>query len=508
MERSHRIAVGSILTECNQFGGKIIERAEFARSQLARGQDVMSIEGGAVGGMLHTLREQHADTAPLLVASAYPGGPISQECYVQLKADLLEDLAGALPVDGVLLALHGAAVTTEIGDVEGDLLEATRAIVGPDVPIVGTLDLHANVTTQMMRHADGLVAWETYPHVDPFTTGVRGARLLLGTLDGDHKPAMTMAKVPILTSAINASTVGEGPFADVMRLAKSFEELPGILSTSAFHAHATLDVAEMGGGGLVITNGDEELSATLADQIARLMWEKRFALEPDTLTPEEAVKEGLKIPGGPVILVECADCVGGGAAGDSVATIPALKNLNEGFAIIPVVDPEAAALCHEAGVDNTVTVTLGHKVDPQWGSPLSLTGTVRTVSEGNFQYTGGIWAHEWAEMGPSAVLECGSAQILITTHGTYEWRDEQFRALDMDIEGAKFIVAKNPMNYRQTYNDIARAEFVLDTPGATPPTLKHFTYHNVPRPYFPLVADIPDFTPTLLRGSHEKENTR
>ncbi len=501
MGRSHRVAVGSILTECNQFGGKLIEHAEFARSQLARGQDVMSIEGGAVGGMLHTLREQDAEIVPLVVASAYPGGPIAQECYAQLKADLLADLTSALPVDGVLLALHGAAVTTEIGDVEGDLIVATRAIVGPDVPVVGTLDLHANVTTQMMRHADGLVAWETYPHVDPFTTGVRGARLLLGALDGVHKPTMAMAKVPILTSAINASTVGEGPFADVMRLAKSFEEQPGILSTSAFHAHATLDIAEMGGGGLVITDADEERAAEFADQIARLMWEKRFALEPDTLTPEEAVREGLRIAGGPVVLVECADCVGGGAAGDSVATIPALQNLSEGFAIIPVVDPEAAALCHQAGEGNSVSVALGHKVDPQWGGPLSLSGTVRTLGDGNFQYTGGIWAHEWAEMGPSAVLECGSAQILITTYGTYEWRDEQFRALNMDIEGAKFIVAKNPMNYRQTYNDIAKGEFVLDTPGATPPTLKHFTYHNVPRPYFPSVSEIPDFNPTLLRGS-------
>lgn len=501
MERSQRVAVGSILTECNQFGGKLIEHAEFARSQLARRVEVMSIEGGAVGGMLHTLREFDAEIVPLVVASAYPGGPIAQECYAQLKADLLADLTNALPVNGVLLALHGAAVTTEIGDVEGDLIGAVRAIVGPDVPIVGTLDLHANVTTQMMREADGLVAWETYPHVDPFTTGVRGARLILGALDGTHTPVMAMAKVPILTSAINASTVGDGPFADVMRLAKSFESEPGILSTSAFHAHATLDVAEMGGGGLVITDGDEERAAALAIQIADLMWEERHALEPETLTPAAAVAEGLKITGGPIVLVECADCVGGGAAGDSVATLPALQGLSEGFAIIPVVDPEAAARCHQAGEGNTVTLTLGHKIDPQWGSPLPLTGTVRTLSDGNFKYTGGIWAGEWAEMGPSAILECGSAQILVTTYGTYEWRDEQFRALDMDIANAKFIVAKNPMNFRQTYGDIAKGEFVLDTRGATPPTLKHFTYHNVPRPYFPVVAEIPGFIPTIIRGS-------
>ena len=177
---------------------------------------------------------------------------------------------------------------------------------------------------------------------------------------------MVIAKVPILTSAINASTVGDGPFADVMRLAKSFEELPGVLSTSAFHAHATIDVAELGGGGLVITDNDEERAVDLANRIADLMWEKRFALEPDTLTPKEAIDAGINIPGGPIILVECADCVGGGAAGDSVVTVPILNNLSDGFAILPVVDPEAAALCHEAGEGSTVTVTLGHKIDPQW----------------------------------------------------------------------------------------------------------------------------------------------
>ena len=170
-------------------------------------------------------------------------------------------------------------------------------------------------------------------------------------------------------------------------------------------------------------------------------------------------------------MVECADCVGGGAAGDSVVTVPILNNLSDGFAILPVVDPEAAALCHEAGEGSTVTVTLGHKIDPQWGSPQTLTGVVNSLSDGRFKYTGGIWAGEWATMGPTAVLECGSAQILITTYGTYEWRDEQFRALDMDIEGAKFIVAKNPMNYSQTYSEISKGEFVLDTLGATPPSL-------------------------------------
>jgi microcystin degradation protein MlrC len=127
------------------------------------------------------------------------------------------------------------------------------------------------------------------------------------------------------------------------------------------------------------------------------------------------------------------------------------------------------------------------------------------LSDGDFKYTGGIWAGQWGRMGPSAVLQVGAVQVLITTHATYDWADEQYRSMEMDTRGAKFMVVKNPMNYRLGYGRIAKAIFILDTPGPTPPVLHHMPFRNVERPYYPADRDIPDLTPTILcRESHQR----
>src|SRR5688572_902821 len=169
MNRTKRIALGSILTECNEFGGQPIDLARFRQYELRYGPDVLELRGGAVGGMLAVLAEAGVEPLPLLVASTCPGGPVTGECYRRLKEELLDRLAAYGPVDGVLLALHGSAVVEGLGDLEGDLLAAVRSQVGPVMPVVATLDLHAHVTRAMVEHADALIAWETYPHRDAFS---------------------------------------------------------------------------------------------------------------------------------------------------------------------------------------------------------------------------------------------------------------------------------------------------------------------------------------------------
>jgi microcystin degradation protein MlrC len=164
-----------------------------------------------------------------------------------------------------------------------------------------------------------------------------------------------------------------------------------------------------------------------------------------------------------------------------------------------VADPEAAAACHRAGVGREVTVALGHRLDPRWGKPVTVTGTVTRLSDGRFRYIGGIWDGVEGNMGPSAVLTVGAIQVLIATHGTYDWVDEQFRSMEMQPPDAKFIVVKNPMNYRLAYGEIAKAAFILDTPGATPVTCRHLPYKYLKRPYFPLDTEIPGLTPTILQ---------
>ena len=190
----HQIAIGSIFIECNHFGGTPADLETFRRSQLDYDQDMLSYKSGTVGGMLHTLEADQVRIQPLLVASACPSRHLTHDCYRQLKQDLLDRLQAGPPVDGVLLALHGAAAAEGVGDIEGDLLGAVRTLVGPQVPIVATLDLHAHVTQAMISAADALLAWETYPHADAWETGIRGATALLDILEGRLQPAMVMAQ--------------------------------------------------------------------------------------------------------------------------------------------------------------------------------------------------------------------------------------------------------------------------------------------------------------------------
>ncbi|MBM3278560.1 MAG: M81 family metallopeptidase [Candidatus Handelsmanbacteria bacterium] len=499
MSQPPRIALGGILTECNELGGPPIDLDWFARYDLRRGEEILEMEGGAVGGMLSVLDQAGAEPVPLLYASTCPGGYLTASCYDQLKGELLQRLQEALPVEGVLLPLHGSAVAEQTGDLEGDLIAAVRQMVGPAVPIVATLDLHAHITPQMVRHADALVAWETYPHRDALGTGQRGARLLFDTVAGRCRPTMAMAKVPAVTSGVRGSTEWGDPFGRIMAATKALEGHSGILSTSAIMVHPYLDQPDMGSGALVVTDGDLAKARALALGLARQYWELRSELEPQVHTPAEAVAAGLKLEGGPVVLVETSDCCGGGAAGDSVATLKALLKVKlPGPALVPVVDPQGAAACHKAGVSAQVELELGHRLDPHWGTPVRVKGRVLRLSDGRFRYLGGIWGGTEGNMGPAAVLEVGQIQVLLATHPTYDWLDEQFTSLGMEPRTASFVVAKNPMNYRQTYGDFARGVFVLDTPGPTPPTVRQVQYKRMKRPYFPVDVEIPGLEPVVL----------
>jgi microcystin degradation protein MlrC len=496
-----RIAIGSIFTECNHLCGVPLTLADFQRTELRRGAEVLAQSAGTVGGLLQVLQEC-SQVVPLLVASACPGGPIAAVCYSQLKDELLQRLRSALPVEGVLLALHGAATAENAEDLEGDLLGAVRDIVGPAVPIVSTLDLHAHVTEKMVHSADALLAWETYPHRDAFSTGKRGAQMLLDILGGKCLPTMALAKVPVVVSGIHGGTEGNGPFADCMRFAKRFEGHGGVLSTSLFLVHPYLDLPDMGGGGLVITDNNAERAAELAEEIARLYWSRRADLEPLVYMPQVAIERGRKIEGGPVLLVETADCCGGGAAGDSVATLKVLLGAGcQEKALVPVVDPLAAALCHRAGVGSQLSFLLGHRVDPRWGPPAEVSGDVIRLTDGKFRYSGGIWDGQFGDMGPTAVFRIGPIDVMIASHATYDWNDEQFQSVDLNTHQAKFVVVKNPMNYQMAYGSIARKAYILDTPGPTPATLKHVQFQRLQRPYFPADAEIPDLIPKVYASA-------
>ncbi|MCC6590249.1 MAG: M81 family metallopeptidase [Bryobacterales bacterium] len=494
-----RIAVGAIFTESNHLVGRMTDMENFERTEFRRGEEVLAATDGVLGGSIAALRGRGAEPVPLIYASAVPGGPLTIECYAALKADLLGRLQAALPVEGVLMPQHGAAAVDEIGDLDGDLIARVRELVGNAVPVVVTLDCHAHVTEQMVGNADALLAWETYPHRDSYSTGARGANMLMDIVEKRVRPTMAMAKAPVIVGGYMGST-DDGPFAEFMRKAKSLEQLDRVLSTSAFLVQPQLDLPDMGGGALVITDNDIDRAVELAAALGHYYWNLRSRLETPVRVPAGAIAEGLQIDG-TVLLLETSDCVGGGATGDSAAIIRALLEAGvEDRSLAMVVDPESAAACHQRAEGEDIALRLGHKLDPRWGEPLEVTAQIEQLTDGKFVYSGGIWEGITGDMGASAKLRIGNIEVLVMSKPTYDWADEQYRSAGMNSEGAKFIVVKNPMNYRIGYDGKFRAAFPLDTPGPTVASLRHVKFQRLARPYFPADQDIPGFTPRILRG--------
>lgn len=490
-----RIGIGSIFQESNQFAATQTDLALFRNSYVHEGDALLQLAGTdcEVAGILAVCEEEGAQPLPLLAARSVSGGALTDDCYTELKETLLARLRAALPLDGLILAMHGSMVTASQEDPEGDILDAVRSIVGPDLPIVMTLDLHAHVTPRMVRQATALVSFTHYPHDDTYSTGERGASLLLRTVRGDVRPVTALAKVPIICGACNGQTFGDGPMAHLERRARRLETEPGILSVSCFQVHPYNDLPGMGCGGVVVTDNDPALAEKEAHALAAAFWEQRTAFEVEHFTVAEAVARGRQVEGGPVLLVDTADCAGGGAPGDSVALLGELLALGvDEPAFLMVVDPAAAQACARAGLGETVSLQVGYSLDPNWGQPVPVSGTVRRLSDGSFLYDGGLFGGTWASMGLSAVLQIGSIQLLVMSQPTYDWGDEQFRSVGMDVRRAKFIGVKNPMNYRHAYRNLMKAAFIVDTPGPTPAHVRNLNFERMQRPFFPLDEEIPD----------------
>jgi microcystin degradation protein MlrC len=304
---------------------------------------------------------------------------------------------------------------------------------------------------------------------------------------------MAHAKLSLLLTAFNSTTLTDTPFAHLMAEAKALERDPQVLSASVFLVGSYLDAPDLGCSALVITDGDLERASEAARRLALDFWRRRFEFEVETLSVAEAVRRGRELDGGPVLLLDTADTTGGGAAGDGVGLVRGL--LEAGVTepcLAMVVDPDAAAACHRAGVGAALELVVGHRRDPRWGEPLRIRARVARISDGRFRYEGGILGGVEVTMGPSAVLALGSIRLLVMSAPTYDWGDDQYRAVGLDPGAAKFVGVKNMMNFRFGYGDAMKGFFVLDLHGPTPPDMRQLPFERVRRPIFPLDYELDD----------------
>lgn len=483
-----RVAVASFEYEGNSFSLRVERREDFERKGIFQGEDILKRLSGkkvAVIGGIDVLSRAGAEIVPILATKGGAGGHVEDAFFEEIAGRIVESLKRALPLDGVYLALHGAMICGREKDPEGTLLTAVRDVVGPEVPISASLDLHAHVSKKMVAAADILVGYETYPHVDAYETGGKAAALLVRSMRGEISPVTVSRKYNAIVPVLGGATTGDAPMAEVAALARSIEQEGRALSVSYFPVQPWLDMADVGIAGLAVSNGDEAAAADAALKVLDAMWDRRHAFELPALSPEAAVRAALERDAEQVLLIDAPDSIGGGAAGDSPALLSALLNhARDVPSALSIYDPRAAARAFELGPGAEAEFEVGAWLDRRWHKPVRFRGIVESLNDGWFVYKGGPVASVEAQLGPTAVLRAGEVRILLASHAVYEHMDEHYQACGIDIRDCRLVSFKNLMNFRKLLSP--GVEFIaLDGPGGTRLRLQEVDWKNRIRPFWP-----------------------
>jgi microcystin degradation protein MlrC len=505
-----RIAIGQFMEESNTFVRQQADLDHFRATQLLYGDEILARLRGTraeVGGFLDVLVPAGAEVVPTIAANAVSSGPVTRQAFDHVKDTLLERLAAAGPLDGVLLALHGAMVLEDAPDGEGELLAAVRKAIGPSVPLVATLDLHATITARMVQEADALVGYDTYPHIDLYETGARAASLILRAVRGEVRPVTLFARAPMLVPAEGQGTSSQ-PMAGLMAEAKRLQARPGVLAVSLFPVQPWLDIPDTGFSVMAVADGPRRATEIepMIRQLAWQAWERRRGFAADLLSVDDAIRQALASEGGPFILSESADSTGSGSPGDSAHVLERLLALDvRERCLVTVVDAPAVARAIAAGVGAEVATTVGGTLDPRYNRPVPLTGRVRILSDGRYISSDKKSLGVEFQMGRAAVIEVGRIAVLATERPAFTFDPALYRSVGLEPRDAKIVVVKSPLQFRDGYGDFARACWVVDTPGPSTARVERLEWRHRSRPLYPFDDD---FEPEIRAVVAERGETR
>jgi microcystin degradation protein MlrC len=488
-----RIVTGTFSHETNTFSNIPTSMEEFAKQSILHGENIPRRFRGtnAIEAAFLDAAEKHGfELIWTVYGSAIPGGAVTQEAYEYFSGHLLEGIQAAGHIDGILLHLHGAMVTEQVDDGEGHLLEAIRRLVGPDLPIVTTLDLHANMTPRIIQNCTALTGYDTYPHVDMYERAFEAAEILVRIIRGEIKPVMALECPPLLTPLQTQVTTHDTPMQRLITLVHRLEADPRVISIAAFGGFPFADIAPAGFSCVVVTNNDAALAAQLAKQVtdAAVAEGDNWIVHPTP--PEEAVRRAMAAPRGPVVLADIADSGAGGTAGDATVTFKTLLDLGaRRAAVCSISDQEAINICLAAGVGAEVSMRVGGKRDKLHGDPVPVTGKVRLIHEGSFVRQGPMNRGVVQRVGRCVVLEIGGhdgIELMLTEHRAHPNDLQYFRAFGIEPTQRQMLVLKSAAHYRAAFDAIAAETIEVDAPGITSPRLERYPYKNIRRPIYPL----------------------
>ena len=484
-----RVAVGGYLVVANSFATQRTGLERFQRSDLSGDELITRMGSGdsAIAGFLRGAREQGWNVAPLHYFFPGLAGKNTDEGHQWAKETLVSSLRKALPVDGVFLQLHGTAASESIADCDGDLLRAIRGVVGDRVPLIASLDGHANVSQLMVSQATMLIGVKTNPHYDFMSVGQQAARVMAGVLDGALRPTMAWAQ-PALVAPLQKLYVAPGwPMDHLMRLGRNLAASnPRVLDISLLGGFFVSDRYETGPSVVATTNQEPSLGREIAGEIKEACWARRREFLTDMVSVPDAVREAIAADETPVVLGDLADSGGAGTPGDGTAILAELLKQNARGAVVGnIADPAAVQEAIAAGVGKQVTLTVGGKVDRFHGEPVSITGRVRVIHDGIYtastKFNFGTY-----HRGPTVVVDCGGTEVILTARPCLVFEPNHFRSLGIEPAQRKILVCKAELQHRAGMATVARTFIDVDAPGLATQDLRRLPFKEIRRPVFPL----------------------
>jgi microcystin degradation protein MlrC len=439
-----------------------------------------------LGGLLHVAQEIGAEVVLPLAAGAHPSGYVERRAY----EDMCDAIVGAIRngCDAAFLALHGAMVAEHLDDGEGELLRRIRA-VAPRLPLAVGLDFHAHMTAAMIDNATVVTGYRTYPHVDMGETGQRAARTLVRALDGEIRPVMVWGIRPMMTSTL-VHTPARQPMKDVMDMAIAAETSGAVLNASVFGGFPHADIPHLSLSAVVVCDRRTEEGRALLDRLLALAWDRRDAFLYKGAPLATQIAHARTLGDGPVLLVDHGDNTASGGTQDVMSVIE--EAMQQGLRDVvagPICDPLTVARLVDAGKVASVTLDLGGRIDmPQInlkGKPLTVTGKVTRITDGEFVVTGPMATGTRVRMGRTAVLDTGAMQIVVSERRSEPFDTGVFTHCGIDPRRKKYVLIKSRQHFRAGFEPIARHIVMCDGDGCTSSDLRLFHYRNRRKPLYP-----------------------
>lgn len=489
-----RLAVAGLLHETNTYATEFTGMTTLSAFEQFRGREItgaFKTSNHQIGGFIEGADQSGTTIVYTFIAEATPSGLIEARTYLYLKQAIVEGIRSSLPVDGILLALHGAAVAEGIEDVEGDLACAIRDLVGQRIPIAAVYDLHGNVTDRMLLACDLTLPCKLYPHTDLRKRGAEAVNLLLQIIDGQLQPVSCVRRLPMLPYVVTTER-GFAPY-EVNEICYKLAAEPNIVDCSWFHGFPHADVAAPCPTVICTTNGDRALAQSCADKVAVWIWKHREDFRLRQISPDEGVARALAAEAAPIVINEQSDNPGGGTPGDGTHLLRAILKAEPApdtccFAFIN--DSAVVEQAKKAGVGSRINVSLGGRHGPFQGSPVDAEAYVKSITDGKIiNRSGSVYEGVRFDLGDMCRLVICGVDVIVASRAEQTYDIEPFLLHGIDVTKRKIIALKGSNHFRAGFASIAAEILTVNGPGLSSAEIETFPRHRLIGEFWPLAEE-------------------